>query len=96
MKSIPPEQMRVLREHADACSSPLLLRDFVHDCSILRTWKGDATLIRLTVSPELQAVASCLLRLCVKFGGVIKYGPPPRGPLERATAQLLQQRVTPA
>ena len=92
-ESTPIDPLRVLQEHANHCTAPSALRDLIYECSVIRTWAGNACLIRLAVSAEMQQVAAAAWRLCVAFGGLVKYGPAPRGPLERAASSLLTQQT---
>ena len=42
------------------------------------------------IANELQGVLLAAIRILVHVGGRLRYGPPPRGPLERAVSSALQ------
>ena len=83
----------VIRTHVHHCTSAEQLQDHVWECQLVRTWAGTATIWKLSTSTDLQPVASAADRILVCSGAHMKYGPAPRGPLERATASALQAHV---
>ena len=91
-ESTTQEPLRMLREHAAACCSSAALKDSILECSVARTWAGNATNVRIAVAPEMNALANAAVRVMVAEGSTIRYGPAPRGPLERDTAALLSIR----
>ena len=48
--------------------------------------------MRLTLSPELRDMGSLLPKVLVGAGCQIRYGAPPRGPLERLVSDSLNAR----
>ena len=91
-ESTTQEPLRMLREHAAACCSSAALKDSILECSVARTWAGNATNVRIAVAPEMTTLANAAARVMVAAGGMIRYGPAPRGPLERNAAALLNTR----
>ena len=91
--NLPTQHVNTLRDHAERCTAAACVRDWIHECMVVRVWAGDATLLRMAVEPELQSIANAVLRICVAMGGQVKYGPAPRGPLERQVSTLLAQRI---
>ena len=85
------EITKPLHDHVANCATPDQLKDHIMECTLIRTWQGDSTLIRLATSSELRELCSIAVKLIVLAGGQVRYGPPPRGPMERATAACLSQ-----
>ena len=85
------EITKPLHDNVANCATPDQLKDHIMECTLIRTWQGDSTLIRLATSSELRELCSIAVKLIVLAGGQVRYGPPPRGPMERATAACLSQ-----
>jgi hypothetical protein len=90
--TIPEETLQALRTHANAYMSAESLQPYIMDCQLTRTWSGDTTNLRLTMSPELRDVGGLLSKVLVGAGCQIRYGAPPRGPLERLVSDSMNAR----
>ena len=90
---LPLDCLKVIREHVVAIAAPTTLREHVSECFVSRAWAGDSSIWKFAVSLELREVAQAVCRSLVASGATLRLGPPPRGPLERATALALATRV---
>ena len=90
---LPIDCLKVIHEHAVAAVAPAALREHISECYVSRAWAGDSSIWKFAVSPELREVAQAVCRCLVASGASLRLGPPPRGPLERATAAALATRV---
>lgn len=89
---LPQESLQPIRLHAEQCTTLASVRDSVLECQTYRTWSGDSNNIRLVVTVDLQEICMCVIRVLVSLGARMRYGPAPRGPLERAVSSSLQTR----
>jgi hypothetical protein len=89
----PVEATRFLQEHVNSCNNPEFLKYAVLECSLSRTWQGDSTILKVAVAPSLHTVLNSLTQLLVAAGAHMRFGPPPKGPLERAATTALQQHM---
>ena len=79
---LPSEPQQRIRDHAERSTTITAVRDYILDCQIYRTWSGDCTNLRVAVANELQEILLSIMRMLIHLGGRLRYGPPPRGPLE--------------
>ena len=89
-EGLPADSYQCILDHAEHSTTIATVREHILDCQIYRVWSGDATNIRVAVANELQGVLLAAIRILVHLGGRLRYGPPPRGPLERAVSSALQ------
>lgn len=80
----------LLKQHADAFNQVEQLRDLILECSVHRAWNGESTIIRLATCPDLLNIERAITSTLVAHGGEVKFGPPPKGPLERAASSALE------
>ena len=83
------EMLSSLRTHASSCNSPEQLKEHILECTVSRTWAGDCTNLRIATSHDFQELTMLTTRLLTMGGASIRFGPPPRGPLERAASNSL-------
>jgi hypothetical protein len=90
-----PEQpdLQPLRVLAETCSQPYQLKYAVLECSFHRSWSGDSTVVKLVVTPDLHELMLLIVRTIVLRGSSLKFGAPPKGPLERAAQTALTAHV---
>ena len=89
----PVDALRQLQEHVQSCTSPEQLREAILECDLSRTHSGDTANIKIAVTPALHPILNSLIRILVATGGNMRFGPPPRGPLERAAAAALRHHM---
>ena len=87
--NLPPEALLILQTHAQSQLTPDALREHILECHVARTWDGSSTIIKFATSTELKEVSAAIILLLTSSGARLRFGAPPRGPLERATASAL-------
>ena len=90
---LPSEPQQRIRDHAERSTTITAVRDYILDFQIYRTWSGDCTNLRLAVANELQEILLSIMRMLIHLGGRLRYGPPPRGPLERSVTSALRAHM---
>ena len=70
---LPEEALQILQAHASAHSSAESLREHTLERYVTRTWSGDATSLRLTLSPEMRTIGNTLSAILVGAGCQIRY-----------------------
>ena len=84
------ESLLLLQAHALAYTSAASLKYHILQRQVIRTWNGQMTNLKLCLSPEFQTVGAALTRILIGAGAVMRYGAPPKSPLERNVNQALQ------
>ena len=79
----------LLRQHAADITSPSELVPMIRICRIAKAFEPGMHRLTLAVSEELRPVLRAVLVCLEQLGGDIKYGPPPKSPLERTVQKLL-------
>ena len=86
-----PDQRAALEVCASSCDSPNQLLGHVQICKLSRCWDRSSARLEICVGDKLRSVLDALASLIAAQGGQERFGPAPRGPLERA----VQEHVAP-
>eukprot|EP00972_Heterocapsa_arctica_P104905 15459736-Heterocapsa_arctica.AAC.1 len=76
------EDAAIIQAHAQATTSPLILKDEVHVCIATKAYREAKTKIIISTSFNLFRVTGAVLRTLQSQGGQLKHGAPPRSPLQ--------------
>ena len=91
--TLPVESTRLLAEHAASNTRPDQMQLHLAECSVTRTYSGNASIVRMAGDVTLQSALQALSRCLIASGAQLRLGPAPRTTEERAvTAALTSTR----
>ena len=87
--TLPVESTRLLAEHAASNTRPDQMQLHLAECSVTRTYSGDASIVRMAGDATLQGALQALSRCLIASGAQLRLGPAPRSTEERAVTAAL-------
>ena len=87
--TLPSESTRLLGEHAAFNTHPDQMQLHLAECSVTRTYSGDASIARMAGDATLEGALQALSRCLIASGAQLRLGPAPRSTEERAVTAAL-------
>ena len=95
-ENINAEKRQQVKSYCDAVSDPSSLSQTVLYCRISKVYDQTKVRLQVAVTPDLQEILLELQRRLEASGGERKFGPAPRGALERHVQELLGENPGPS
>ena len=95
-ENISAEKRQQVKSYCDEVTDPCSLSQTVLYCRLSKVYDQSKVRLQVAVTPELQEFLTELQRGLEASGGERKFGPPPRGALERHVQELLGENSGPS
>ena len=95
-ENISEEKRQQVKSYCDEVTDPCSLSQTVLYCRLSKVYDQSKVRLQVAVTPELQEFLTELQRGLEASGGERKFGPPPRGALERHVQELLGENSGPS